>query len=48
MVSKGVERRRLRSIGYGEMQPLNNCIQEGICTDKEYEINRRCEFKIVQ
>ncbi|MEP3042426.1 OmpA family protein [Nonlabens ulvanivorans] len=48
LVSKGVERRRLRSIGYGEMQPLNNCIQEGICTDKEYEVNRRCEFKIVQ
>ncbi|OIQ16672.1 OmpA family protein [Lacinutrix sp. MedPE-SW] len=47
LVSKGIERNRLKSIGYGEMQPLNNCDKEGICTDEEYDINRRCEFKIL-
>lgn len=48
LVSRGIERRRLRSIGYGEMQPLNNCVEEGMCTEEQYSINRRCEFKIVQ
>lgn len=46
LVSKGIERSRLKSIGYGEMQPLNNCDKEGICEDEEYDINRRCEFII--
>ena len=47
LVSQGVERNRLKSIGYGEMQPLNECVKEGICKDEEYDINRRCEFKIL-
>ncbi len=48
LISRGIEERRLRSIGYGEMQPLNECTEEGMCTDEQYEINRRCEFKIIQ
>jgi len=47
LVSKGIERNRLKDIGYGEMQPLNKCVREGICNDREYDINRRCEFKIL-
>jgi outer membrane protein OmpA-like peptidoglycan-associated protein len=47
LVSQGIERNRLRSIGYGEMQPLNQCVKEGICDDREYDINRRCEFTIL-
>ncbi|NNE32609.1 MAG: OmpA family protein [Winogradskyella sp.] len=47
LVSQGIERSRLKSIGYGEMQPLNKCVKEGICTDDEYDINRRSEFKIL-
>ncbi|AUP78906.1 OmpA family protein [Flavivirga eckloniae] len=47
LVSKGIERNRLKSIGYGEMQPLNKCIKEGICKDEEYDVNRRCEFTII-
>jgi flagellar motor protein MotB len=46
IVSQGIDRNRLRSIGYGEEQPLNNCVREGICTDKEYDKNRRSEFKL--
>jgi peptidoglycan-associated lipoprotein len=48
LISQGIDEDRLRSIGYGEMQPLNQCIREGICTDEEYELNRRCEFKVLQ
>lgn len=47
LVSQGIERERLKSIGYGEMQPLNKCVKEGICTDDEYDINRRCEFTLL-
>ena len=47
LVSQGIERTRLKSIGYGEMQPLNKCDKEGICEDEEYDINRRCEFTIL-
>ncbi len=47
LVSQGIEKDRLKSIGYGEMQPLNKCIKEGICTDQEYDINRRCEFTLL-
>ena len=47
LVSKGIDRSRLKSIGYGEMQPLNKCDKEGICEDEEYDINRRCEFTII-
>ena len=48
LVSQGIERNRLKSIGYGEMQPLNDCIKEGICEDEQYDINRRCEFTILK
>jgi len=47
LVSQGIERNRLKSIGYGEMQPLNKCVKEGIFDDDEYDINRRCEFTIL-
>ncbi|KJD32438.1 membrane protein [Tamlana nanhaiensis] len=48
LVSQGIERNRLKSIGYGETQPLNKCVKEGICTDDEYDENRRCEFTILK
>jgi peptidoglycan-associated lipoprotein len=47
LVSKGIDRNRLKSIGYGEMQPLNQCVKEGVCKEEEYDINRRCEFTIL-
>ncbi len=48
LVSQGIERNRLKSIGYGEMQPLNECVKEGICSDEQYDVNRRCEFTILK
>ncbi|NQY04729.1 MAG: OmpA family protein [Flavobacteriaceae bacterium] len=47
VVSQGIDVSRLKSIGYGEMQPLNKCVREGICTEAEYDVNRRCEFKLL-
>lgn len=48
LVSQGIKRERLKSIGYGEMQPINHCIREGICKEEEYDVNRRCEFKLLK
>lgn len=45
LVSQGIALERLKSIGYGEMQPLNNCANG--CSEKEYDINRRCQFKLL-
>lgn len=48
LVKKGINKNRLTSVGYGETQPLNQCTEEDKCSDEEYDINRRCEFKILQ
>ena len=47
LVSKGIDRNRLKSEGYGETQPLNNCVKPGVCDQAGYELNRRCEFTIL-
>lgn len=47
LVSKGIDRNRLKSEGYGETQPLNHCIKPGMCDQAGYEVNRRCEFTIL-
>ncbi|OGS74342.1 MAG: hypothetical protein A3F91_04665 [Flavobacteria bacterium RIFCSPLOWO2_12_FULL_35_11] len=44
LISQGISENRLKSVGYGETQPLNNCIKPRMCTSKQYSINRRCEF----
>ena len=47
MVSQGIPNDNVKSVGYGEMQPLNRCVKEGICKEEEYDINRRCEFVLL-
>lgn len=47
LISKGIDANRLKSAGYGETKPLNNCTESDKCTDEEYKINRRCEFTIL-
>ncbi len=47
LVSKGIDRSRLTSKGYGETMPLNDCIHPTGCTAAEYARNRRSEFTIM-
>ena len=47
LISQGIPDDNVKSVGYGEMLPLNKCIKKGICKEKEYDINRRCEFVIL-
>ena len=47
IVSQGIDRSRLTSQGYGESMPLNDCTKPNMCTEAQYAINRRSEFKIM-
>ncbi len=46
LVKNGIDRKRLRSKGYGEHFPLVNCGAN--CSEEEHSINRRCEFLILK
>lgn len=46
IVNKGIDRKRLRSKGYGESVPLIKCGDK--CTETEHSVNRRCEFRILK
>ncbi|MES2514975.1 MAG: OmpA family protein [Bacteroidota bacterium] len=48
MISKGVNKSRLKAVGYGETRLLNNCKNDTPCTEEDHAKNRRTEFKIVE
>lgn len=48
LVSKGIDRERLMSRGFGETKLLNKCADGVECTDSEHQENRRTEFRIIQ
>ena len=45
-VTKGLEKSRIKAIGYGEKKLLNKCGNGVNCTDEEHAVNRRLEFKV--
>lgn len=47
LVSKGIDKARLKPIGYGESQLLNKCSNGTDCTETEHQINRRTEMKVI-
>ena len=47
LISKGIPTENLKSVGYGESQPVFKCEIPGTCTRKQYGLNRRCEFVII-
>jgi outer membrane protein OmpA-like peptidoglycan-associated protein len=47
LISQGISNNHVKSVGYGETKPVNHCIEPGICEEKGYDINRRCEFVIL-
>ncbi len=48
MIAKGINKSRLKAVGYGETRLLNKCKDGVECTDEEHAKNRRTEFKIVE
>ncbi|MFK7810512.1 MAG: DUF2225 domain-containing protein [Saprospiraceae bacterium] len=47
LTKRGIEKERIKPVGYGETQIRNNCTNDVECTDEEHEFNRRTEFKII-
>ncbi|PYF76565.1 WD40 repeat protein [Pedobacter nutrimenti] len=48
IVARGIHRNRITAKGYGESRPVNACTNGVKCTEAEYQLNRRTEFKIVK
>ena len=48
ILSKGIDKKRLKAVGYGETKLLNKCGNGVECTDEEHGKNRRSEFKILE
>ncbi len=46
LISKGINKDRLLAVGYGETQPINECIDGVSCSDSKHAANRRTEFKV--
>ena len=48
LISKGVDPSRITSVGKGETEVINKCVEGVTCTNEEHEVNRRVEFKILE
>lgn len=45
--TRGIERDRMIPIGYGETKTVNNCKDFVPCNERDHQLNRRTEFKII-
>jgi outer membrane protein OmpA-like peptidoglycan-associated protein len=45
--TQGIGRERLIGRGYGETKPVNHCDDAQPCSEEEYQLNRRTEFRIL-
>ncbi len=48
IVSKGIDKKRVKAIGKGEKEIRNRCTNGVDCSDKEHEFNRRTEFNFIK
>jgi peptidoglycan-associated lipoprotein len=48
LVSKGIVAERIKAVGYGETQILNQCLNDVTCSEEDHQYNRRSEFKIIE
>ncbi len=48
LVKQGISSSRLKAKGYGETNPLNECVDGIKCSEDKYQINRRSEFIITK
>lgn len=47
LLKKGIDKNRIKPVGYGEKRILNHCKNNVPCSDEEHRVNRRTEFKII-
>lgn len=48
LTSKGINKARLQSKGFGESQPVNKCTDGVECSEAEHQKNRRTEFIVLK
>ncbi len=47
LVSRGVDRERMVAQGYGESRLRNRCSDAVYCPEREHQVNRRTEFRVL-
>ncbi|MEO1010949.1 MAG: OmpA family protein [Bacteroidota bacterium] len=47
LIGSNIAKNRIIAKGYGESQPVFYCKTEESCSEEDHELNRRCEFVIV-
>ena len=47
LVEQGIDPSRLRAVGYGESQLLNQCADGVQCSELDHQYNRRTEVKVL-
>jgi len=48
IVTQGIDPKRIKAKGYGESVPVNQCTNGANCTEEEFQMNRRTEFKVTK
>lgn len=48
LIERGILEDRIKTVGYGEEQILNRCVNGVRCSEEEHRLNRRTEFKILE
>ncbi len=48
LISAGIAPSRIKSVGMGEANPVNGCVDGVKCTDEEYQRNRRTEITVLK
>ncbi|WP_233165768.1 OmpA family protein [Pedobacter sp. ASV12] len=48
IISRGIDKVRIKAKGYGETRLLNQCANGVECTEEQHQLNRRTEFTIVK
>lgn len=48
IIDRGIAKNRITAKGYGESIPVNGCVNGVKCSEADYQLNRRTEFKIVK
>jgi outer membrane protein OmpA-like peptidoglycan-associated protein len=46
IISKGISAGRITAKGYGERVPVNQCVDGVKCSEEDFQLNRRTEFKV--
>lgn len=48
LVEKGIDKKRLVAVGYGETKLVNDCADGVDCTEEEHQQNRRTTFRVLR